>query len=413
MNKIQLNQNVVLFTEPTTRFKETTLVLRYMFPLKAKESTVAALLANMMQDRSEVYPTKQAMDYASDMLYGLTLSARTTSIGKTQMIELRSRCINGGYVQEALLEQQIQFLSDCGERVLMSEDTLNEAKKTLRSALLRDREKPVRLALKQAMQAGYSTQPIAISANGELDEIDQVSLSQIKAFHAFLLDGSRIEVSLVGDFDQSSVVDSLKRSFHFYDREILLDFAYQAEKSGPRDLSVQENLSQSTLVKFISTSIAPTKKIFTALRLANCMFGEIPSSILFQEVREKRSLCYSIFSTLLSYDGLMVVVTSVDDANIELTDTLVDDLLQQFKQSADADLLQSAKETLLVRYQTIDDDAYSIIDYQLRNNCLGLTETPQDMMDQINACGIEDIRQAIQYLQFSFNFMLRTKEIAE
>lgn len=411
MNKKQLNQNVVLFTESTPKFKEVTFVFRYLFPLEERKNTCASLIANMIQDRSIAYPTKKEMDYTTDMLYGTTLSARTASVGKTLMLEVRSRCIDGKYIDKDLIKEQLDFLAKVIETPLINEETLKEAKRILNDSLARDIEKPARYAIKEAMETGYPGQPISIFARGSQKDIAAITLEECTDFHQWILDCARIEVSCVGDVDETKLIAQLRESFHFYDREISLDFSYFAQKSGPRIVERTQDISQSTLVKFAALPVAPNKKAFTALRIANCMFGEIPSSMLFQEVREKRSLCYSIYSSLLPYDGLMLVVTSLEDKHVLSTNDLVDQLLSTFQKEAfDDHLFASAKETLYNRYRVIADDPYAIIDYQLRNNCIGLQQSLDDMIAQISEITPEDVQEVLQKVFFSFNFQLRTKE---
>ena len=39
----------------------------------------------------------------------------------------------------------------------------------------------------------------------------------------------------------------------------------------------------------------------------NSLLGQSPTSLLFEEVREKHSLCYSISSYLIQFDGALII----------------------------------------------------------------------------------------------------------
>jgi predicted Zn-dependent peptidase len=86
-----------------------------------------------------------------------------------------------------------------------------------------------------------------------------------------------------------------------------------------------------------------------AAYLLNTMLGSGMSSRLFQEIREKRGLAYSIYSFLSSYDsaGLLGIYAgaSASDVN-EILDLTVKELIAFKNKAVDDDELQSAKEQL-------------------------------------------------------------------
>ncbi len=72
-----------------------------------------------------------------------------------------------------------------------------------------------------------------------------------------------------------------------------------------------KNISQSYLMMVWFTNISLLDTKYYALRLANAVLGQYSSSLLFQEVREK-SLCYTIYSNIISYDGVLGVTTGIE-----------------------------------------------------------------------------------------------------
>ena len=77
------------------------------------------------------------------------------------------------------------------------------------------------------------------------------------------------------------------------------------------------------------THVTLSSPDYWTLRTGSCIFGQLPTSLLFQEVREKRSLCYSIYSSILSYDGVMSVSTGIDSAHLDEVKELVEQQRQR------------------------------------------------------------------------------------
>ena len=65
-------QGVQLHVLETTKFKDVGFYFRFIQPLRRETATVYSLLALMMSDRLEIYPTKQKMSQRLDELYGMS-----------------------------------------------------------------------------------------------------------------------------------------------------------------------------------------------------------------------------------------------------------------------------------------------------------------------------------------------------
>lgn len=412
MNKKQICQNVVLYSEPTKKFKDISLAIRWFLPLDERSMSLASLLVGIMNDRSIKYPTKQLMDAKTDWLYGSAFSVRTAKTGATLMIETKAKCVEDQFVNHPVFAELMEFLSEILLHPLINEETFEESKKLALQAVAREKESPVKYAIRQAFSQGYAQQPIAISERGSANHLEKATLKDIKHFHHKLIDESRWEFFVVGNVEEAKVLESIRQNFKPYDRLLDLQVYYQAQKTSKEDIHESLKISQSTLIKVASVNTVPTKKQYVALRLANCLFGETPNSVLFQEVREKRSLCYSISSGLLPYDGLLMVMTSLADETIEETSQLIDDLLDQLKhQPIDETLFKDSKVALIDRYLSIQDDGFSLIDYQLRNNSLGINQSPEEMIEVIESITPQDVRESLQTIKFSYNYLLRGNEV--
>ena len=108
---MEATSGVFLHIHNTAKFKDVGISLRFMAPLTREDASVRSLLAMMMTDRCEAYPSKKAMSDQQDFLYGATLSAQTVGYGKAQVLDIRMRMIDPRYVlEEDLMPNAFAFL---------------------------------------------------------------------------------------------------------------------------------------------------------------------------------------------------------------------------------------------------------------------------------------------------------------
>ena len=64
------------------------------------------------------------------------------------------------------------------------------------------------------------------------------------------------------------------------------------------------------------------------------LLGQLPNSLLFSEIREKRNLCYSIYSNLMHYDGIMSIHTGISKTQRDLVLQLIDEQIETIRKNA-------------------------------------------------------------------------------
>lgn len=105
-------------------------------------------------------------------------------------------------------------------------------------------------------------------------------------------------------------------------------------------------------------------KNYWPLKVANAMLGQYPSSFLFQEVREKHSLCYSIYSNLISFDGALGITTGIQRKDIEKAIALIHEQVEKIKSGAfSEELFATSKDLLYASIKGTKDEMASFMAY--------------------------------------------------
>lgn len=132
-----------------------------------------------------------------------------------------------------------------------------------------------------------------------------------------------------------------------------------------------------------------------ACMLLNIMLGGSMSSRLFQEIRERRGLAYTIYSFMSSYTdiGLLGIYAGVNKKNVVTTVRLIQEEMQKLKaNSIDEAELQSAKEHLkgglLLAAESSDNRMTRLAKNEIQ---FGKFLTYDELIHQIDAITTKDI----------------------
>ena len=141
-----------------------------------------------------------------------------------------------------------------------------------------------------------------------------------------------------------------------------------------------------------------------ALSALSVLFGGGMSSRLFQEAREKRGLCYSVFSFSqpLSDSGVLAVYagTSMDDASqmIALTGTELFDLAAHATEDETRRAVAQLRASLRMQQESVS----AVGESQARHLLLfGQVKSSDEILAEIDAINSDDIRRVAQRLLMS------------
>lgn len=311
---------------PDKKFNEVALNLRVFFPLKKFDRTIANLLTHIMDDRTVINPTKQSLSKRLDLLYGMKTKVSTYGLGLYQVIDIQGYGISQRFVEENLLEQQIQLLKEILFHPLITEQSLLEAKKNMRQEHQYLNENPSKKALLNAFKLAGDNQSLTLSSMGSLNDLDRIDLEIVREFHMRLVSDFPKSMIISGDAQATDLDKQFKgaASHNF-------ELAYQAATIKEVYFEEFHKGSQTELVLIYEAKALPGSIDSIEYLLYTAYLGQLPTSLLFQELREKYSLCYSVHARRYVFDGIMVIQTGIDDKNIEFALKIIQEQIDTMK----------------------------------------------------------------------------------
>lgn len=308
----------------TTKFNEVNISVRCLFDLKKENITAYHILLIMMKAKTEKYPNKQALSNVLSDTYGMRSFYGLNGYGKQLMMEHRFQYIHSSWInEESYLPNVVEIMDQLLFHTILDSDSFEEAKYLLKTRLTRQEDDPDSLSIKTAFSM-IEDSSISVTISGELADIDDIQLEDVEKLYQEYLSKDRY-VFVCGDAEEEvmSYLNDMDCG-----KDIQIDCqSIHTEKTYKKE--IEKDISQTSLAQVYQTGVSMDSSDYYPLLVMNSILGQSPSNLLFKEIREKNSLCYSITSSLVRFDGALLIHTGTFESAIEQVQALITELIQK------------------------------------------------------------------------------------
>ena len=392
----------------TPKFKDIVISVRFLSPLNRKEALSRNLLSVMLQDRCEKYDTKNKVTAALDDLYGASIASRTLTYGNAHMLEFRCKALNEKFCTTAHLEQQFELIHQFLFHPLLNTECFKEAKDNMIDSIKRRMDKPSTYATNQAMSMMGENTPLKDACLPKIEEVQKLTLADIQNAWNNMMQNNHITVQVQGEINEDTIRHYIPRFLPFTGTSKNFECEYLIHQENSCTKTESRHIDQSMLVMVFETGIKASDSDFWKLRCANALFGQLPTSLLFQEVREKRSLCYSIYSSIMSYEGCMSISTGVSYDRLEETYDVIMEQFERMKQGDFTDQdLETAKIMLKDSVLSTADDMNATLNFEYQNLLLNQKRTLDDTLEDIENTTKDDVVRLFNQIHHKVTYTLK------
>lgn len=380
----------------SNKFSDVSVAIRTQLPLERSTITAYNILVYMLKTKTELFKTKQALISNLNEAYGMKLACGLSSYGADLILTTRIQYIRSDWIEE---EDYIHKVKEITDQVLfhsvLDEASFEEAKYLYRNKLTRILDDPDGLAIYTCLTTLNTNHEISIPIQGSLDDLDQLTLQDIQnVYSAYLKADKHIFVCGCLDEEMKTYLERMDSSSKLNSTRSLLPILdYQEE-------IIEKNISQSSIALVYATSTDILSEDYYKMFVMNSLLGQSPTSLLFEEVREKHSLCYSISSYLIQFDGALIITLGTNKENIEKAIDLINQQIQRIIDlDFDPELLNTAKKDCIDSLIVAQDYPFSQIDQRFMDVLLSRDTDRDKKIKNIQKVSLEDVSAAAKRLK--------------
>ena len=422
-NPVPIAPRVKFYALATDRFKTSRLSLVSLLPQTRKTAVLCPLLLSVLTQGCEGYPSFEAISCRTDELWGSLLRPQDQLWGERRVFGLSVSFIDPAYLPEnaALLDElvdlirRILFFPLTDENGLLPEKAVEIAKKRQCDSIRSLVSSPRRYASEHAEAFFFGDRPCGIPDYGSEEETNAVTPEELTDFWRAWRKNALLSCFYVGASDPAAVAEVLKAAFGKLavgKAEKIPPFLASNAPVCAAEVRRKEEtfpIAQGHLVLGFQTGGNPTfGRRRAAMQLANELLGGAATSLLFMNVREKLSLCYSIASLYSPFRSALFIKCALDPRNRETAEREILSQLERLKTGDFTDAeLESARNSLIFAYRTISDDSDSTERAFLRRVLTPDGKTPEEMCAEVQSITRREVLRAANLLSLETVYFLR------
>lgn len=226
------------------------------------------------------------------------------------------------------MDVSMSILSDILQNSLYDAEEINREKEVILQELAMTIDTPDDIIFDMFQEAAYPKQSFGRSILGTVDTVKNASRDQILKYVHNNHYNQNIIISAAGKISHPELLDLVSKYFHGFKSKGAKHIEAVEYKGG--DIRVERDLEQNHVIIGFQ-SVPFTHPDYYAHQVLSLIAGGGMSSRLFQEIREKRGLAYSVGAAASNYSktGTFSVYagTSMEKSN-ECIDVAIDELLK-------------------------------------------------------------------------------------
>ena len=413
---LTLSPGVTLRAFRDSRFKQGCLSFQLVRPMDKTECARNALIPAVLLRGTQAHPTLRAITQHLDTLYGAAVSPLLRRIGDYQTLGLYCGFMEDRFALpgDAVLAPMLSFL----EELLLDSplenggflpDFVESEKRNLISTIESELNDKRTYAMNNLLKAMCAQDSYGLPRLGEKEDVAAIDPVALWQHYRKVLAESPIEIFYVGSVDIAQVAQGLAPLLSRLVRNPMTLPPQSALTLAPMSDVVEEmNVTQGKLCMGFTTPVTNRMAEFPAMQVLNTLFGSGMTSKLFQNVREKLSLCYSIGSSYYGSKGLMVVSAGID---FDKETQTREEVLRQLRACQTGDItdgeLTAAKEAVLSSLRATHDSPGAIEGYYATAALSGMGLTPQRYMEAVERVTREDVTALANAISLHSTYFLK------
>ncbi len=398
-----------------SRFKQNCVSIQYIREMKAGENAMNALIPSVLLRGTRSDRDLRAITRRLDDLYGAAVSPISRRAGDYQTTGFYVSLMDDRFALDGdrVLERTLKFVKE----LLFDYPTEGggflpefvEGEKINQIAAIESELNDKRVyASQRLMETMCQGDSYGLPRMGTVEEVQAITPQALLEQYLRLRRESPVLVYYVGSARPETVAEYVRDIFGEEIREPKVLPAQTGFSGGEKkDLRERMEVAQGKLCMGFTSGIRNTDPLFPAMQVFNCVFGGGMTSKLFQNIREKQSLCYSIGSSFYGAKGLVQVSAGIDfDKEAHVRREILRELDACRAGEISDEELSAGKEALLSALRGVQDSPAAIENYYVSIELAETGRSWEDHMAALEAVTTRDVVACARALELHSTYFL-------
>lgn len=421
MNRIEkycISDNINLYIIKDNKYKTVFGCTFLHRLLKRDETTFNSLLSKMLKNATADYPSMRQLNIYAENLYGCGYDVSISKRGNIQSIVSSVNVIADKFTGESCESSAMELMLDLIFKPYIKNDEFNleyliNQKNNLADdidGLINDKRSYANIRCIEEMCVG---EPNAVVEIGYKEDFDLITPKSLCEHYNKIIYSSPIDIFVVGDVNATQILECLKKylsAFNFDISPIKIEYS-EGKVKDVKFVNDKLDVNQGKLALGLRTGVNVKNDLYYALLVGNSILGSGAHSKLFNNVREKMSLCYYAYSRLDKYNSLMLIGSGIEFDKYEETKTAILAELDNVKNgNFTDDEMNIAKEYIISSYRSYEDSPGALVDYYVGKCFVDDLPKLDEAVKLVSAVSRDEILKAFENVTLDTIYFLSGKE---
>lgn len=320
----------------TDKFKTINVRINFKRKIKKEEITIRNLLNDLLINTSKKYPTSRDIEIETEDLYNVGVGSTPYKSGNYHIISFRESFLDEKYTEKGMNEKSIEFLLELIFNPNVKDKKFDKEyfdliKKTVEDDISSIKDNPGKYSLIKLFES-MDDGPLSYRSCGYLNDLKKINEENIYEYYKSVLKEDVIDIFIIGNINEKKL--DIFDKYIKNNNKIEYKESHFIELNPINDeLEVKESITnnQSKLAMGFTTDNLTDFELKYVLAIYSLILGGGPNSKLFQNVREKNSLCYYINTSIAVLSKIMTLTAGINSKDYKKTIELINIELDKMK----------------------------------------------------------------------------------
>jgi len=385
----------------TEKFKTNTINIFFHDNLSRENVTKNALLPAILRRGCKRLPTFQDIALNLEELYGATFDCGVVKKGERQILHFYLEYVSDKYTGEKanIFQKASQLICEIItdpvlEDGIFNNDYLDQEKENLKKMIEARINDKVQYAMDRCFEEMCKEESFGIYEYGAIQDLAAIDSKVLFEHYKKSLASLPISVFITGNPDGDDIKGLIDRLSSIQRNSLKnVDIGnIDREIREVKNVTENINVNQAKLALGYRTYTASNNKNYYSLLVYNGILGGGMHSKLFQNVREKESLAYYVYSRLDKFKGLMIISSGIESQNKDKTINIINEQLQEIQKGNITDSeFDSTLKSIETGINSIKDSQMQMVDFYLSQVIVNTEDTLDNIIDKVKKVTKKDV----------------------
>lgn len=413
---IELKQGIKFHKIETNKFKTNLLAIFLNVPLTRQNVTKNALLAAILRRGTNNMPTQEIISKNLEEMYGAGFDCGIEKNGDNQTIKFYLESINDEFLpqKEELLKRSFDILFDIAFNPLVENEKFKEEyfkgeKENLKQIIEGKIDNKGAYAMERCIEEMYKNKAYGLYKYGYIEDLENITSEELYNYYKEVIKTCKIDIFVSGMLpkDIEKTVKENENISKLQEREIKLNEEQKDIREEEKIIQESMEVTQGKLV--LGLDVTSNMENLSYITMCyNTILGGGANSKMFQNVREKASLAYTVGSNYLKRKQNIIIRAGIEIQNYEKALEIIKKQLEDMKNgNFTEEDIQNAKNLIIATIENIPEEQDTEISYYFGQELAGTNISTEEYEEKIQRVTKEQIIEVAKSVKLNTIYFLR------